>query len=116
MNFENLQRLAEEEVRATMEDLPPEVRGAVEAVPVFFEKTPDQEDVSLGIAPDTLGLFDDGGTDVPMPRIRLWLENLWDFSEKDEEIFLEEVHTTFLHEIGHFLGWSEEEIDERGLG
>ncbi len=116
MNFENLQRLAEEEVRATMRDLPPEVRRAVEAVPVFFEPAPGGDDIACGIEPDTLGLFDEGEADLPMPRIRLWLANLWDFAEEDEEVFLDEVHTTLLHEIGHFLGWSEEEIDERGLG
>lgn len=116
MNFEKLQRLAEAEVRETLRKLPPEVRRAVAAVPVFFERVPDAADISSGIEPDTLGLFDEGGAEMPMPRIRLWLENLWDFSEEDEDIFLDEVHTTLLHEIGHFVGWNEEEIDERGLG
>ena len=53
---------------------------------------------------------------VPLPpQIILFLENLWDFSESDEEIFLDEVHTTLLHELGHYLGLGEDDLEERGL-
>jgi predicted Zn-dependent protease with MMP-like domain len=43
------------------------------------------------------------------------LENLRDFAEGDEVIFREEVRTTFLHELGHYLGLDEDELTERGL-
>ncbi len=65
-----------------------------------------------GIEPDTLGLFtgpefaDEGNVPLP-PQIILFLENLWDFAEGDEAIFREEVRTTFLHELGHYLGLDE---------
>ena len=32
-----------------------------------------------------------------------------------EEIFADEVHTTFMHELGHFLGLDEDDLYERGL-
>jgi len=48
-------------------------------------------------------------------QIILFLENLWDFAESDENVFCEEVHTTFLHELGHFLGLDEDDLTERGL-
>lgn len=46
---------------------------------------------------------------------RFWLENLWDFAEHDEETFRDEVRVTLLHEIGHLLGWDEDDIADRGL-
>ncbi len=116
MVYEKLSRLAQAEVHETLAALPREIRQKVDAVPVFLELHPDAGDVAAGVEPDTLGYFDEGSPEAPTPRIRLWLENIWDYAEEDEEIFLEEVHTTLLHEIGHLLGWGEEEIEDRGLG
>ena len=48
--------------------------------------------------------------------ILLFLENLWDFAGEDEEIFRQEVRTTYLHELGHYLGLEEIDLEERGLG
>lgn len=116
MDFEKLAQQAEEVVRLTLADIPEDIRRKAESVPVFLEKMPDDEDVSSGIADDTLGLFDEGDALAPTPRIRLWLENLWEYSEGDPAIFREEVSTTLLHELGHYFGWNEEDLDERGLG
>ena len=53
---------------------------------------------------------------LPMPpQIILFLENLWDFAEADEEVSGEEVHTTYLHELGHYLGLDEDDLFDRGL-
>jgi predicted Zn-dependent protease with MMP-like domain len=49
------------------------------------------------------------------PQILLFLDNLWSWAEEDREIFAEEVETTFLHELGHYLGLDEDEVAERGL-
>ena len=95
MNHSMLSKIAQAEVRAAVLSLPMEIQG-VEA--------------------DTLGLFDEGAPETPTPRIRLWLENLWDFAEDDTEVFRAEVRTTLLHEIGHLLGWDEQDVEERGLG
>ena len=43
-------------------------------------------------------------------QLRRWL-----IAEEDEEIFCDEVHTTYLHELGHYLGLDEDELTERGL-
>jgi predicted Zn-dependent protease with MMP-like domain len=116
MQYEKLSQLAQAEVHETLAALPRELRQKVDAVPVFLEPRPDEEDVAIGIEPDTLGFFDEGSPEAPTPRIRLWLENIWDYAEGDEAVFLDEVHTTLLHEIGHLLGWDEEEVGDRGLG
>jgi len=112
--------MASEEVEATLLALPKPLRERAKELPVTLERIPNaglQED---GIEPDTLGLFtgaelaDEGHVPLP-PQIILFLENLWDLAEGDEKIFRGEVRTTFLHELGHYLGLDEDELIERGL-
>ena len=116
VNLSTLSKVAQTEVDAALRSLPVELCALVQRVPVFLEWRPDAEDIAHGIEPDTLGLFDEGTPEAPTPRIRLWLKNLWDFAEDDAAVFREEVRTTLLHEIGHLLGWDEQDVEERGLG
>lgn len=55
------------------------------------------------------------GEDLEPPRILLYTANLWDFSGERLEAYREEVRLTFLHELGHFLGWDEDQVADRGL-
>jgi predicted Zn-dependent protease with MMP-like domain len=118
--WKKLRELALAEVEATLAALPKPLRERVEKLPVTFERRPNAGLQADGIEADTLGLFtgpefaDEGNVPMP-PQIILFLENLWDFAEGDEEIFRDEVHTTFLHELGHYLGLDEDELAERGL-
>lgn len=115
-----MNELALAEVEATLAALPKPLRERTEKLPVTFEPQPNAGLQADGIEADTLGLFtgpefaDEGNVPMP-PQIILFLENLWDFAEGDEEIFSEEVRTTFLHELGHYLGLDEDELTERGL-
>ena len=119
-NWEKLQALALAEVEATLAALPKPLRERAEKLPVTFERQPNAGLQADGIEADTLGLFtgpelaDEGNVPMP-PQIILFLENIWDFAEGDEEIFRDEVHTTFLHELGHYLGLDEDGLTERGL-
>ena len=120
LNWEKLCRSASKEVEATLAALPKPLRERAENLPVTFERQPNADLQADGIEADTLGLFtgpefaDEG--QVPLPsQIILFLENLWDFAEGSEEIFCEEVRTTLLHELGHYLGLDEDEIAGRGL-
>ena len=112
MDWPGLLKIAEVEVAATIAELPGPVRKVLQDVPVLLEKHPTPEDVADGIEPDTLGYFDE----YPVVRIRLWLENIEDYAFEEEHSFTEEVRTTLLHEIGHVLGWDEDDVEERGLG
>ena len=120
MNWKRLRELALAEVEATLASLPKPLRERAEKLPVTFERQPNAGLQADGIEADTLGLFtgpefaDEGNVPMP-PQIILFLENLWDFAEGDEGIFRDEVHTTFLHELGHYLGLDEDELTERGL-
>ena len=118
--LEKLRRLALAEVEATLEALPAALRERARRLPVTFERRPNRALQAEGFAADTLGMF--AGAEfteedtVPMPpQIILFLLNLWEFAEADEEIYREEVHTTYLHELGHYLGLNEDDLTERGL-
>ena len=119
-DWKKLEALALTEVEATLAALPAPLREQAQKLPITFERRPNRVLQADGIAPDTLGLFvgpefaeEDA---VPMPpQIILFLENLWEQAEADEESFRDEVHTTVLHELGHYLGWDEDEVADRGL-
>ncbi len=121
-HWEHLKKLAAAEVEATLADLPAPLRERAARLPVTFERSPHADFVAEGIAADSLGLFTGpafgeeelSASPVP-PQIILYLENLWNFAEAAEEIYLEEVHTTYLHELGHYLGLDEDDLTERGL-
>jgi len=120
LNWEKLCLVASKEVEATLAALPKPLRARADKLPVTFERQPNADLQADGIEADTLGLFtgpeftEEGNGPLP-PQIILFLENLWDFAEWDEMIFREEVQTTFLHELGHYLGLGEDEIAGRGL-
>jgi predicted Zn-dependent protease with MMP-like domain len=121
MKWNTLCQIADETVCAARKRLPAEIRPAADALPVTFEPWPSEGMLQdEGVDADILGLFvgPDHGDDPPagLPsQILLFLENLWDFAEGDEAVFREEVRITYLHELGHYLGWDEDEIARRGL-
>ena len=121
MNWAKLQAIAREEVEAILAALPAPLRAQARNLPVTLERLPNAGLQAEGIDLDTLGLF--VGPDfadqmaVPMPpQIILFLESLWDYSEAGVKTFRDEVRTTFLHELGHYLGLDEDDLTERGLG
>jgi predicted Zn-dependent protease with MMP-like domain len=113
--------MASAEVEATLAALPEPLRARAGKLPVTLERQPNAGLQADGIEPDTLGLFvgaelaDEGS--IPLPsQIILFLENIRDLAGGREEIFHEEVRTTFLHELGHYLGLDESDLTGRGLG
>ena len=121
-DWPRLHALALEEVETTLAALPGPLRERAEALPVTFERRPNAAHRRDGIEADTLGLFVgsefayEETASLPLPpQIILFLENIWDLAEADEESFREEVHTTYLHELGHYLGLDEDDLFERGL-
>ncbi len=119
-DWKKLEALALAEVEGTLAALPAPLREKAQKLPITFERRPNRALQADGIAPDTLGLF--AGPEfaeeeaVPMPpQIILFLENLWEQAEADEESFRDEVHTTVLHELGHYLGLDEDDLTDRGL-
>lgn len=123
MTWKELCRIAEETVAHTRARLPAEIRGLAEKLPVSYEAFPEGpmlEDEN--VEPDILGLFvgpsvrdAHHATDALPPQVLLFLENLWDEAEGEPARYREEVRITYLHELGHYLGWDEGEVARRGL-
>ncbi len=121
MEFAQLTAMAQEIVVAAQRRLPAEVRAVAAEVPVCYEPFPNDDILAEGWEPDILGMFVGpahhempDGASLP-PQILLFLENIWDYSEDDPGIYRDEVRLTYLHELGHYLGWDEDEVAERGL-
>jgi len=119
---EKLKRIANREVERAMESLPDEVRREAGNVPVVFEMRPTDDMIGPDIDENILGLFvgeplaDRGTTLDPLPaQILLFLENLWHFVEGNRELFREEVRITYLHELGHYFGWDEDDLAQRDI-
>jgi len=120
MNFETLSRWADEEVEALVKILPRDVQEAAKRCTISFEPRPGLNPDDAELAGDELGLFEgtcllDDPAPEEIPRIRVFVENLWEWVEQDEQDYRDEVGTTLLHELGHYLGWDEDEVSERGL-
>ena len=121
-DFDELVKIAETVVDATVDALPEELREAAREVTVAYDDLPDDELIADGFDTGILGLFtgpdraeQDTAADPLPPQITIYIENLYLFADYDLELFRDEVRTTYLHELGHYLGLNEDEIAERGL-
>lgn len=122
MDPARLTQIAADTVGAAQRQLPPEIRPLARGVAVHYERVADEDVIADGFEPDILGLFTGSphgselSHDNPAPpQILLYVESLWDFAEGDVEVFREEIRVTYLHELGHYLGWGEDELTARGL-
>ena len=115
--------LADEEACAVRAALPPDIRARIDDLVVTLDPFPSpEEEIEEGDDEALLGLFVGASfgealeTSDPLPcAIRLFVENLRDEAEDDPVRFRQEVRTTLLHEIGHYLGLDEDGLAERGL-
>lgn len=122
MTARHLESVATAVVERTFRRLPEPIREAAEQC--WVEVTLMQHCLRAGedLKQDLLGLFEgrthaDEASEMiaDMPRIRLFLDNLWDYAKHDRENFREEVRITLLHELGHFLGLDEAGVAALGL-
>ncbi|MBM3865848.1 MAG: metallopeptidase family protein [Verrucomicrobia bacterium] len=114
--------LAAHTVGAAQRRLPADLRTLARGVQVHYPAAPAPDVLREGFPPDLLGLFTGTAHGAELaeanptpPQILLYLDNLWDYAGGDPEAFAEEVRVTYLHELGHFLGWDEEDLAARGL-
>jgi predicted Zn-dependent protease with MMP-like domain len=122
MNLARLTKIAESTVASTRMKLPAALRDTSADVPVTFQDWPSEEILGGEFEPDILGLFvgpphgapSDESQGLP-PQILLFIGNIWEFAEGDQEVFCDEVRLTYLHELGHYFGWDEDDLAERGL-
>jgi len=112
------------QIERVQASLPEELRVAALEVTVVIQILPGPEHLDDEDREDELlGLFTGGthvdmvtGCDVLPPQIFLFLANIWDYSGREPRVFSEELRKTYLHELGHFLGLGEDDLDARGMG
>ena len=113
----------EQAVEQALATMPPEFVDRLDNLPILIEDVP-----SAGLlatledpAPDLLGLF--VGTPLPERSLQqvasspdaiyLFKRNL-ERTSADHEELVDEIRVTLLHEVGHYLGMDEDDLDEAG--
>lgn len=122
MRFPRLLNMATRVVKDALQSLPEDIRNEAADCRIEFVEMDSLMDTDEDLDPDLLGLFEGNARCDPlpespdeMPRILLFLDNLWDECGGDLTIYRHEVRITFLHELGHYLGLDEDEVAALGL-
>jgi predicted Zn-dependent protease with MMP-like domain len=110
-------------VERALGDLPLEIRNALQNIAVVVEDWPDEvvlAEMGLQSRYEILGLYEgvplterEGGGPLLPDRIVLFQQPIENACQGDEEI-VAQVRVTVLHEVGHYLGMSEERLDRLG--
>jgi predicted Zn-dependent protease with MMP-like domain len=108
--------LAQQQIAETQRALPELIRARAIEVPVFLKPARNGKDRAC------LGVFEgyslmNGPPTQPdeMPRITLFFDALASAANYRRILFLYEVEITYLHELGHYFGWNEDQVANAGL-
>jgi predicted Zn-dependent protease with MMP-like domain len=122
MRAARLEMIAQRVVRVTLFGLPPTIRQAVKGCRIELAWLAECRQREPELGADLLGLFEGSSlADSPadsaesLPSIRLFLDSLWDYAQGDRAMFRQEIRVTLLHELGHFLGYDEDQVADLGL-
>ena len=111
-HWEILKARAQRTIEETLAELPPQILEEARKVPVLFEERCVEDPDILG----TYGHFTLNEIGEANGPIILYLATLDDYCAEEGEDFSSEVRLTYLHELGHHLGWDEGDLEARGLG
>lgn len=111
----------------SLDDLPEQVSSYLKNVAIAVEDLPNMERLRLSdppLSPGCLGLYegtppslasgDDPWAHFPN-QITLFRKNI-ELAAASADDLQDIIATTLLHEVGHYLGLDEDDLDERGLG
>ena len=118
--------LFEKIVQQVLQELPPDLKAALATVEIDVRNAPSAEQIKRsGLKPgdDLFGLFEGlslkvwpVGQERTFPdRITLFVEPLKRHYPQKEEL-ARQIRATLIHELGHFFGFDEKELKERGFG
>lgn len=120
---QRFEELVDEIAAQVMRGLPPHLRAEAETVLLLVEDAPTSDHDPAGYG-DLLGLYEgiplvergaDGDVLMFPDRITLFYQPLVALSPTEPEL-RQEIRITLLHELGHFFGFDEDELEARGLG
>jgi predicted Zn-dependent protease with MMP-like domain/thioredoxin-like negative regulator of GroEL len=109
-----------QEAEDSFENLPAELKSKLADVAILIEDRPTRAQVEKGMDPRIMGIFDGHNHHhgrnghVTPTRIILFQKNIEAICRSKDQI-VEEIETTLLHEIGHYLGLDEDDLFDRGL-
>jgi predicted Zn-dependent protease with MMP-like domain len=109
-------------VEEAIHGLPPKFKNALDNIEIVIEDYASDEVLDeMGIEPPLFGLYQG----IPLPdrrlddtgslpdKIAIYREELLDcFLDEDE--LVEEIRITVLHEVGHYFGLDDEEMEKLG--
>ncbi len=110
-HWEALKAQAADIVEQAIVELPPDILTEARKVPVLFEEICADDPEILG----TYGHFVPNEIGEANGPIILYLGTLEEYCAEEGEDFASEVRLTYLHELGHHLGWDEDDLEARGL-
>lgn len=112
-------------IEHTLRGVPAQLRRAVDNLEILLAEWPTPEQLeSVGLDEDDLlfGLYEgtplpERANDVPVlpDIITLFWGSLLEACETEEEL-REEIRKTILHELAHYFGFDEDQLDELGYG
>ena len=106
--------------------LPEEIKSYLDNMLITVQPRPSRDLLDdLGLPPDAelFGLY----TGIPLPErsmaepplypdtIQIFQEPLESFCRSEEQI-LEEIEITLVHEVAHFVGFSDDDLEDLGYG
>ena len=113
----------ERSAREALDDLPRSIREYVEGIPVLVDDFPSSDLIEReNVSPQILGIFigtprthheashAPGGLD----QIILFRRNLEKVC-RDRDQLIEQIQITVKHEVGHYLGLDEDDLERLGL-
>jgi predicted Zn-dependent protease with MMP-like domain len=110
-------------VKEALDNLPRSIREYIEGVPVLVEDFPTVDLVELeNVSPQILGIFMGVPrteavltSQVPdLDRVVIFKKNLEKVCQDREEV-IDQIQVTVRHEIGHYLGLDEDDLERLGL-
>ena len=120
-NFlEQIADFIEQVAAQAIEGLPAELRARLHNLTITLEPRPSMRVVSQGFDPRAFGLFDapvlieHALPEEEPTQIVLYTSNLLT-AAADPEALARQVEITMLHEIAHYFGFEEDDMDRLGL-
>lgn len=112
-------RCFDRQVDRVLEHLPEKVRQLLNEVPLYVEDRPSHKlmrEMEIRFPEELCGCFTGYPAHIEIFRLGLLEMATNDDGVLDEEELYTQIQTTIMHELGHYYGMDEREVEELGYG